>query len=311
MNRPEYDAIPAVNYSLLKDLAVSPLRAWYKHVRPNREPFAPTPEMELGTALHVAVLQPMEFDNRYFCELEPPADALVTMEDLRGYARDAGLMIPGASNKRKEDLVAWLSRERPGVPILDVMQSRHAAANGGKQMFKREDWQRLTGMAVALADEPSLRKLLDRGEAEKVLQATDKETGLRLKGMLDWDGGAHVADLKSMTVKHGRTVDRSVADAVFYEKYYLQAVFYSKLKGEEWKGDYVLAFVESDEPHETRLRSIERRNGALLWNRGALEIRGLLKLYKDYMDHFGPDKPWRYACAVTPVEDEEIPALMY
>jgi hypothetical protein len=310
MTRAEYDAIPAVNYSLLKDLAVSPLTAWYNHVRPNRQRES-TPAMDLGTALHCAVLQPKEFDARYYCELDPPPDALVTMDDMRHYCREAGLVVPAAVNKRKDDLIAWLQMQRVVPPILDVLRLRHEAANAGKQCFKVEDWHRLTGMAVALADEPELRRLLKEGEPEKCLQATDSDTGLRLKGLLDWDTPGWIVDAKTFSVKHGRTVDRSVADAIFYEKHYMQGVFYSNLKGPEWKGDYILSFVQSENPHETRLRSLHRGQHSLLWQRGVIEIRSLLRLYKECMEHFGVDKPWRYACQVTPVEDEEIPGVMY
>jgi PDDEXK-like domain of unknown function (DUF3799) len=315
MNRAEYDAIPAVNYSLLRTLAVSPLHAWAAHINPKRKPQEPTSAMDLGQALHCAVLQPKEFDKRYCSELDPPADVLDTMDDMRTYCRDAGLVVPAARNKRKADLVDWLHMHRPSAPILEILQSRHAAANAGKQMFKTEDWHRVAGMAVALAEEPEMRRLLAKGEPEKCLQATDADTGLRLKGLLDWAAPGWIVDCKTFSVKHGRTVDRSIADAIFYERYYLQAVFYSKLKGyPEWKGDYVLAFVESEEPHETRLRAIRPRGdgGAnVLWQRGAIEIRSLLRLYKECMDHFGVDKPWRYACEVTAVADEEIPGVMY
>jgi hypothetical protein len=166
-------------------------------------------------------------------------------------------------------------------------------------------------MATALVDEPRLRALLDDGEPESCYEATDPDTGLRIKGLLDWDAES-IVDLKTCTCRKGRTVDRSIADAIWYEKYHWQAIFYTTLKRlacPGWKGDYVLAFVESDQPHETRLRAI--RPGGLLWDRGVLEIRALLRQYKDCMEYYGVDKPWRSACEVSPVADEEIPGVMW
>jgi hypothetical protein len=311
MTRAEYEAIPAVNYSLLKDLAVSPLRAWYKHVRPNREAEEPTPEMKLGTALHCAVLMPKEFDARYACELVPPHDALDTIEEIRAWIRSKGGTPKGT---RKSEVIACACNTGANPVILETLQAKHAESNAGKYIVAVEDWCRLAGMAAALADEPAIRGLLSAGEPEKFLESVDQDTGLRLKGMLDWDG-PDIVDLKTFSVRKGKTVSVSVTQAVWYEKYYLQAIFYSKLKGwPEWKGDYVLAFVESYQPHETRLRAIRPKTAGvanLLWEGGAREIRNLLRIYKDCMDHFGVDKPWRSACEVSPIDDMEIPGVVY
>lgn len=315
MTRAEYDAIPAVNYSLLKSLAVSPLQCWHRHINPERQPQEPTPEMELGTALHCAVLQPSEFDSRYCCELDTSGidGLLVTMDDLRGYCRDAATVPPASVNKRKDDLIAWMRMQWPSLPILDVLSARHAAQNVGKQMFKIEDWNRLAGMALALADEPALRALIKAGESEHCVQSVDPDTDIQLKGLLDWDAADWAVDLKTFSVRKGRTIDRSITEAIWFEKYYLQAVFYSMLKGwPEWRGDYVLAFVESDAPHETRLRAIRDTGpGVTLWQRGRHEIRTLLRTYKECMEHFGVDKPWRFACEVSAVDDLEIPGLAW
>jgi hypothetical protein len=311
MTRAEYDAIPAVNYSLLKDLSVSPLRAWYKHIRPGRDPITPTAEMELGTALHCAVLTPIEFDRRYVCDITPPEDALETIEDIRNWIRSKGSTPKGT---RKAEVIAQCYAMPGHPPVVEILREQFAVENAGKVIVKHEDWERIIGMALALADEPVLVKMLEQGEPDKCLEAIDSDTGLRLKGLLDWDE-SNVLDLKTFTVKHGRTVDKSVADAIWYEKYYLQAIFYSKLKGwPKWKGDFVFAFVESDPPHETRLRAIRPgMTGApnLLWQRGVMEIKGLLRTFKDCMEYFGVYRPWRYACQVTEVEDQEIPGVMY
>jgi hypothetical protein len=57
----DYDAIDAVNFSTLKYLAESPLHYAYRLEQPVKS----TPAMELGTAVHMAILEPKRFDCEY------------------------------------------------------------------------------------------------------------------------------------------------------------------------------------------------------------------------------------------------------
>jgi hypothetical protein len=57
----DYDAIDAVNFSTLKNLAVSPKR--YRHRLDNPKP--QTKPMAFGTAIHTAVLEPERFGEEY------------------------------------------------------------------------------------------------------------------------------------------------------------------------------------------------------------------------------------------------------
>ena len=86
MTHEEYRAAPGLSHSMLRQLAVSPLRLWARCIDPNREKEVPTPEMEFGSALHCKVLEAAEFDKRYACAIsaEDYPGCLVTMEDLAG-----------------------------------------------------------------------------------------------------------------------------------------------------------------------------------------------------------------------------------
>ena len=57
----QYRLWPAANYSSIKEFDSTPLHA-YQHLI---DPPAPTPAMELGTALHTAILEPERFSERY------------------------------------------------------------------------------------------------------------------------------------------------------------------------------------------------------------------------------------------------------
>lgn len=74
-----------------------------------------------------------------------------------------------------------------------------------------------------------------------------------------------------------------------------------------------MAFVESDEPHEVRLRELRAKVGGevnLYWERARIEVRMLINTYAEYSERFGV-KPWRDACEITPLEDQEMPGVAY
>lgn len=309
----DYYAMPGLSNSGMKDLAVSPLRYWHLHINPERPADEPTPEMKIGSALHCAVLEPEAFDKRYACEIIPPDGCLVTIEDLRGFLRDKGHAPKGT---RKAEVVAQVQACDPNAPILDVLVERHAVEHAGKVIFKPEDWVRISGMTASLLDEPRVMSVLEAtGTPESAIFAKDPETGVLLKGKLDWLAPTLTMDLKTFSQKRGKSIDRSVADAILYEQYYRQAYFYATLRGwpKTFSGEFVMAFVESESPYEVRLRVLRPKTGGnanLYWERARVEVRQLIRTYAECMEHFG-DKPWRYAQEITPLADEEMPGLSY
>lgn len=320
MTEQEYHAAGGLSHSGLKDLAVSPLRYWHLWLNPKRQPKDPTPEMIVGTALHCAVLETEQFDKRYACELNPPENCLTTIDDMRQWLRDAGHSPKGT---RKSEVILQVQAIDADVPILEVQQERHLKAHVGKTILSIEDWNRVAGCSEALMAEPRIQELLQAGRAEVPLFAKDPDTGVNLKSKLDWISPVATLDLKTFTQKRGKSIDKSIADAIFYEFYYRQAYFYSmmraltdgnaKISGPQAAPEFVLAFVESEEPHEVRLRSLRPMTAGspnLFWERARVECRNLIRLYADCVARFG-DKPWRSRQDIDPLVDEELPGMAY
>jgi hypothetical protein len=311
----EYHAMPGLSSSGMRDLEVSTLRYWFNHVRPDREEPEETPFMQFGSALHCAVLESTEtFRARYACELDMDdfSGALVTMEDLRGWIKDKGHAPKGT---KKADVIAQVQAIDPHWPILDVLVSDHERLNAGKTIFKVDDWDRLAGCARSLLNEPRILEILKDGRSEVSLTREDPETGVLLKGRLDWMHPKCTLDVKTFSQKNGKTIDQSVNSAITYEKYYRAAVNYATLRGwpHEWPGEHVLAFVESEEPFETRLKALRPKTGGqpnLYWQRGLLESRNLTRLYANCVEQYGT-KPWRSAQDIDPVIDDELPGMSY
>lgn len=308
----EYLALPGLSNSGMKDLIVSPLRYWYNFINPDRLPREETPELRLGSALHCAVLEPADFDKRYTrvpCEDDWP-EALRTDDDLKTWLKDHGIKPTGKLKADRISQVLSSGYEHP--PIVDIEVENAIRRGAGKTPLKAEEWLRVAGMAQALRDEPNINKLLDRGKSEQVFRR--ELDGVPLKGCLDWVDDRLILDLKTFSQKRGEDIDRTITQAIWYEGYYRQMAFYAQLRGwPEWSGDIVVAFVESEPPHETRLRSFHPKSGGqanLYWTRANMDIRRLIHIYGECSKHFGLN-PWRYAQDVTPLLDEEIPQLMY
>jgi hypothetical protein len=308
----EYCAKPGLSHSAMKDLAVSPLRFWYRHLRPDREPEEPTPEMQIGSALHCAVLEPKEFDRRYACELLAPEGCLVTIEDLRNFIRSRGGVPKGT---RKIDVVQQVAAIDPDQPIFDVLETEYQVQHAGKTIFKLDAWQRIAGAAEALMNEPRIQEILRDGVAEVAMFRADPDTGVVRKGRMDWVTPGLTLDLKTFSQRKGDSIERSIHRAIWQEGYHTQAWTYAFLRGwPDWRGQHLLAFVESDPPHEVRLVSLRERNGReanLYWTRAMLDVRELTRRYAECMTRFGVDKPWRVAQAPESLCDEDLPQLVW
>lgn len=313
MTAEEYFAAPGLSNSGMRDLAVSPYRFWHLHLNPERPVIEPTAEQLLGSAVHAAILEPDEFEKRYACQAEVPDGCLRTIEEMRQFLKDKGRTPKGT---RKSEVIAQVQDYDPSVPILEIIEREHAEANAGKHIFSAEDWRRIGGMAAALWDEPRVADILGgEGKAEYPIFTMDADTGVTLKGKIDWLAPTLSMDLKSFRVPRGKSVDKAVNDAIFWERYYVQAHVYALLRGwpQNFSGETVLAFVESDPPHEVRLRSLRPKMGGnvnLFWERARIEVRQLIRTYAECKTHFG-DAPWKYAQEITVLQDEELPGGLY
>lgn len=314
---PEYYAAPGLSNSGMKDLAVSALRYWHMNINPDRPAREASPEMNFGTALHCLVLEGAEaFEQRYACKLQADdhPGCLVTIEDLRGWIRDKG---GKPSGTRKAEVIQQAQAIDSSVPIWDVLEARHFAVNGGKTLFDKAEWGRLANAAAALRREPKVQELLQAGEAEVSIFCSDTTTGIPLKARLDWLGESRIADIKTFTQKRGKSIDQSVADAIYYEGYYRQAFLYCTLEqrasGRKAPLRYIMPFVESQEPYEVRIRELRPSTNGVVnvyWQRAAIEVRHFCSVWSECMNEFG-EKPWRTEQNIEALLDEEMPGMTY
>lgn len=130
---------------------------------------------------------------------------------------------------------------------------------------------------------------------------------------MDWVSPSCTLDLKTFTQMRGRSIDDSVARAIYYEGYYRQAYFYTLLRSLSGSkvSKFVFGFVESEQPHEVRIRQLAAKGHGeahAYWERARLEVQQCIRAYAYCQERFGSE-PWRSEQEVELLRDEELPGL--
>jgi hypothetical protein len=155
----DYLALDAIGSSRLEWLAISPLH--YQHML--TQPHEDTPATRLGTALHLAVLEPELFAATYSREPDP---AVIAPNNAK----------PRATNAYRE---ACAALEANGLTVL-----------------KEEEWARIDGMAAAVRTHPHAARILARATEREVTGLWDRE-GRLCRGRFDILGDGILADIKT------------------------------------------------------------------------------------------------------------------
>jgi hypothetical protein len=319
MTHQEYLNSVGLSNSGMKDLAVSPLRYWWKHIRPEREPEEPTPAQRVGTALHCAVLEPHEFTKRYACGLrqEDYPDALDTIAEMRAFIEKNGRIATGT---KKADVAAQVRAINPQQPIWSEMLAAHLKANEGKQILVPDEWRNVGNMASAIIQEDVFQKTMEtKGQFEAPLFATYPGMNVPLKAKLDWLAPAEpTVEIKTFIQKYNKSIDESVNAAIWYEGYHNQAYFYSlmraltnkqELKDAQKQPPHLMFFVESEEPHEVRIRQLRPTTAGemnMYWEVARRHVFTMVSLYAQCWSEFG-ENAWKRKQAIDNLIDEDLP----
>jgi hypothetical protein len=176
---------PALRASYLRHFKRSPRHAREQYLRPAK----PSKAMELGTAIHAAILEPGDFEKRYAQRPE------------------------GVDRRFTEGKAVWAAFE---------------AASGGKTILSADDYDTAVRVRESVWAEPWAEALLGgKGSAELTAGWIDAEWQVACKGRIDrycaeFNGLATVVDLKS-TRDAGEESFRADIERFGYG---LQAAFY-------------------------------------------------------------------------------------
>lgn len=196
MSHEEYEAIDAVNHSLLKWMGVSPRHFDFasRTPRPNTKVFG------LGRAVHAAILEPERFlRDSVVCTLSRGTKAWELFEALRS-TTDAPAVYHGKVRRGQ----AWEDFEalHQGQVIAlekewDIVRQLIEAVRSGREVVTQQELDVALAAAKSVHDHPAASRLLTGGEAEKAITWTDTDTGLNCKARLDYLRPEMVVELKS------------------------------------------------------------------------------------------------------------------
>lgn len=248
-----YRQLPAVNFSTLKVMGVSPLH--YRHAveRPQSEP---SDAMILGSATHKAVLEPDEFGEDFVVWTGPKLPAnFVTYEGRRtGPAWTAFQEAHAGTTILTPKEVDAIENSR-GTRVGDQWTAFEADAKAGvrevlSESMNAKAWE----ISAAVRAHPVAAALLGGvGVNEHTIVWTDEATGLKCKGRADRiardrDGTDVLIDLKTDRDPDPRAFSNTIAK----RGYHAQMSFYRDgLRASGYDiGRVVLIVVESSPPYD-------------------------------------------------------------
>jgi hypothetical protein len=152
-----YHQGPGISRGGLMEFKRSPYHYWYKYINPDYIPELATPSKIFGNALHTYILEPKEFEKRYF-------------------------VIPEFNKVTKEGKERW---------------QKIKSELGKKETLSVHQYQILQAMTASLQKNKLAMQLIEKAEIEQSLYWTDPDTGILCKCRPDILRPSLIADLKT------------------------------------------------------------------------------------------------------------------
>ena len=217
----EYRLWPAANYSVLKNFRYTPIHVYQELTDPSET----TDAMELGTALHTAILEPESFHGKY----------------VRGAAGN-------------------LTRKGPKDENEQIKFD-----NPGKTLIRDKEWPKLMAQRASVLNHPRAAEVLSsEGYTELAYVWRDPMTDVLCKARVDKlgstrDGWPVVLDAKGFGERGGRLTDQAIESVIFDRQYHIQAAHYTNglnvLAPSQRR--FVFLFIEKSAPFACRMVEID------------------------------------------------------
>jgi exodeoxyribonuclease VIII len=205
-----YHAGPGISKSGLDLVARSPLHYWNRYLNPDREPVEPTPAMQLGTAIHTAVLEPDRFADEY-------------------------AIAPKVDRRTKDGKSTW-----EAFQTECLIQKRTP--------ISADDYAVCAAISRQLHHHPAAAVLFKAGIAEQSVFWNDPDTGVLCKCRPDWLLTGAMVDVKSTRDASRDAFARSVVNYDYHVQaaWYLDGI--AQATGEAL-GAFIFAAYETDAPY--------------------------------------------------------------
>lgn len=249
----EYHSGPGISNSGLGLLGRSPLHYWAKYRDPNREPVEPTPAMQIGTAVHCAVLEPDRFRQEF---VTIPADAPKKPTSVQLNAKNP-------SDATIAAILWWEEFEE---------------RNKGATILSADDFAKCQRISESVQRHNAAEILFAEGDAEVSIFWEDEETGVLCKIRPDWLMRTAIFDLKTTEDASAQAFQRSVLNY----GYFRQAAFY--LDGAQAAGLEVDAFIFGAVEKSAPFASAFYFADEAMLEIGRSDYRRLLRIYAECLE---------------------------
>lgn len=215
----EYHSGPGVSKSNLDLVHNAPALLEWSRVAPKDENCKAA--VDTGTAFHTLLLEPDRFAAEYVVDWTPPADAIVTVDDLKAALDERGILFKAAAGKGA--LTKTLLDADPDAPVSDALEREWRAGLNGRKVLTAAEWKKLTLMRDSAMAHPVARKLLDApGAVERSYYWHDEQTGELCRSRHDKSIPTLSMTLDVKTTADIARFSRSIHDY----RYHVQDAFY-------------------------------------------------------------------------------------
>lgn len=346
MEEAEYHAIPYFSRSLASSVSISPELGWYRsHLNPDKPANNPTPQMELGTAVHCMLLEPELFKDKYAVRPHysdyPSKTILDKNAELQNFLSSIGEKKTGAKQeliKRAresldtqkyviwDDVITSFNEDIQANEKVEITPTHNEVLKGVKETLK-------------LTQIPE--KILNDGYPEVTILWKDAETGIMCKCRLDYVRPESIGEVKTFSItKRNKDIDTVIDDVITYESYYKQfAVYEDALRNiilkinkkqagvfgevdKDWLNEFLkypiksffFIFIHTQQPYEIRIVRCDRSytKGATentFFTEGRNSFKSALNKYAIYLKKYGKNR-W-IKDEIRTLADENVPNIMY
>lgn len=341
MPEDEYHADRSLSASGVKDIHVTPLTFWMKSgFNPAKSDDSSEPK-ERGKAFHARLLEGGDaFTSRYAVapQIKDYPDAIDGGEALKERCKELGLPVSGTIAKLCERIRA---ADPDAVLWPEVMQFfTEEATAAGRIIIKQKLADEIQRQVKIIEMHPGTEKALRGGYCEVSIFWIDAETGVPMKSRIDYLKARAAVELKTFTNPFGKPIDSAIASSVANNKYFVDAivrldaveqakamlhkdalsVVHGTAPPREWLNAFaeptphafVFLFLEAGEIPNVRVREFKQRETAkgeqnLYWLKGHAMYRQGIALYRQFLEHYGPDLPWVDPQPIRPFFDTDFP----
>lgn len=222
-----YHAVPRLSVSGMQSLCVSPNTfwkgSWLDPERPELDEEQTKAQM-LGKAYHCAILEPERFHDSYVRELskaEMPKGTLFTGTDMGKALEEMGEKKSGSVAEQAQRLVD----AGYDSTIWQVELAEWEAQRAGRISIAGEFFDKIVKEMERIHSDEDIAPLVRDGAAEVSVFYTDQH-GIKMKARMDYLRSDLISDLKSYDNPKRMDLERCIANAIRYSRYYLQPVSY-------------------------------------------------------------------------------------